>query len=319
MTVRKPAAPPTKELPIHPLSKYYEYSKLSQYEGLRGKLRCRAPTTYVGVEIELERVNMNYNHPSSWNSTTDGSLKLDGREFTTVPIRFCYLEQELTRLFACFSKPPLVSSRCSIHVHLNVRDMTHQELYRFMLLYLIFEKSLFNFSGGRSSNIFCVPLHEWMPQVRNELTKLLKEGGVTQMEWDKYFAVNLLPIWGRADESARLGTIEFRHMQGTTNIEYIIEWINLIVSLKITAKKMETADLVHALKTMNTNSSYNDLVNYVFGDWAEYLTKQKTFKQDVEHGVLMAKEVCFPYLPQSKREKFSIEVPFPRSLISCAE
>lgn len=299
--------PPEKPEP-RKFSSIYTYEPLSKYEGLRGKLECRAPTTYVGVEVELEKVRLKANPPSSWQTINDGSLKLEGKEFITVPIRFCYLEQELERLFGSMSPPPHISSRCSIHVHMNARDFVQEELFRFVILYLIFEKSLFNFSGGRSSNIFCSPLYEDTPYVREQIGKLLKgDGAIAYMAWKKYFALNLCPIWGQQDESKRTGTIEFRHMAGTTNIEYIIEWINLIVSLKIAAKKMKTDELIRDLMVMNGTSSYNDLVEFVFKSWSVHLTDQPTFKEDVEHGIMIAKEV----LPNKKREsKCEIVIPF---------
>jgi len=302
------AAKPKKEGVIadHKMSEIYAYESLSKYEGLRGSLVIRAPTTYVGVEIELEKVKLNSNVPSSFEIKHDGSLKLDGREFVTVPIRVCYLEQELRRLFACMP-PPLVSPRCSIHVHLNARDFTSQELYRFLLLYLIFERSLFNFSGGRLNSIFCSPLHEDIGRVKGEINKLYAQDGVRLMGWSKYFALNIEPLWGVPMESAKIGTVEFRHMAGTTDVEHIIEWINLIVGLKISAKKMDTQELVKSLNKMNTISSYNHLVTEVFKDWAAHLLSQPTFKEDVEHGVLMAKMT----LPIKKGEKVKTEIEIP--------
>jgi len=147
-------------------SQRFRYKSLSKYEGLPGKLECRAPTTYVGVEIELEKVNLKYdNIPSTFTRIEDGSLKVDGAEFITIPIKFCYLETELNRLFSCLSTPD-PSSRCSVHVHLNSRDLTSEELQKFLLLYCIFEKSLFRFSGNRWDSIFCVPLYAYSEQVK---------------------------------------------------------------------------------------------------------------------------------------------------------
>ncbi len=275
------------------LSEYYAYKKLSRYEGLHGKIATRAPTTYVGLELEFEKVSMKNNTPSSFKTVNDGSLKLDGKEFVTVPIRLCYLEQELKRLLSSM-KPPFISSRCSVHVHLNARDFTHQELYRFVLLYLIFERSLFTFSGGRDNNIFCTPLHSYLPMVTENVNQLITEGGIKNMIWKKYLALNLCPIWGNEDEgSSRLGTIEFRHMAGTTDVELILTWISLLTSLKIAAKKFTTDELLEHIWVMNTTSGYNWLVREVFRDWCKHLVLQPNFKKDVEAGVLTAKLVAF--------------------------
>lgn len=291
------------------LSDYYDYNRLSKYEGLRGKLECRAPTTFVGVEIELEKVKFLTGVPSSVTIENDGSLKLDGKEFITVPLRFCYLEQELIRLFGSI-KPPHISSRCSVHVHLNARDFTEQELFRFILLYLVFEKGLFRISGARDKNIFCTPLYSYIPKVAQQIPRLLKEGGITAIDWHKYFALNLCPIWGGEEgASKKIGTVEFRHLEGTTDIARIIEWINLIVSLKLYAKKSNTDDLLKLLSRMNTTSEYTWLTHEVFKKWHHYFTDSATYKEEIEHGVLVAKE-CL--LPQDKK-KVEIVIPFKQS------
>lgn len=277
------------------LSSYYSYKKLSKYSGLYGKIPVRGPTMYVGVEIELEEVVLKHLPPSSFSAKNDGSLKLHGKEFVTVPIRLCYLEHELNRVFSSLSRPPLISPRCSTHIHLNVRDMTQDELYRFILLYLIFEKPLFSFSGGRDNNIFCTPLSSHLNMVIDNVRYLLYDGGVKSMDWKKYLALNLCPIWGSEEEgSGRLGTVEFRHMGGTTDVEKILNWISLIVSLKISAKKFSNDILLEHIWTMNTTSAYNWLVTEVFKDWSKLLVTSPSFKKDVEDGVLTAKLVAFP-------------------------
>ena len=111
------------------------------------------------------------------------------------------------------------------------------------------------------------------------------------LQWGKYNALNIAPLWGDMDNGVKaLGTIEFRHMEGTTDINRIIEWINLIVSLKIYTKKSNTEDLLKMLSTMNSTSDYNYLVVDVFKKWSRHLTEQPTFKTDVESGITTAKE-----------------------------
>lgn len=273
------------------LSSIYQYKPLSKYEGLTGKIPCRAPTTYVGVEIELEQVRLKSGIlPSSINMIEDGSLKVQGREFTTIPIRFCYLEQELARLFSSMSKP-LISQRCSVHVHLNARDFTEDELLKFLLIYLIFERRLFKFSGNRVDNIFCAPLYSNLHEI-GEQVRTLDISGVKTMVWNKYSALNLCPLWGgEGGASGKYGTVEFRHMAGTTDITRIITWINLIISLKLAAKKLDKEDLIDNIRTMNTTSGYVWLTETVFGDLIHHIIDHAELKQDLELGVLAAKLV----------------------------
>ena len=278
---------------MYKMSDMYPYKPLKKYEGLYGKIPVRSPTTYVGVEIELEKVLFKRGMtavPSSFTVTDDNSLKLDGRELITVPIKVCYLEKELERIFASIEYP-LISSRCSIHVHLNARDLTYEELKNMILLYSIYEKAFFNFANkkyDRWNNIFCVPLEMWPDTVSKMLRVCEKES--KSFNWYKYYAMNLSPIWG-GESKHILGTIEFRHMEATLDIEHIINWINLIVSLKITAKKMKSIDIEKALRAMNTDSSYNEFTKYVFGKWSHLISNQNTFKKDVERGIMLTKRL----------------------------
>jgi hypothetical protein len=285
-------------------SEIFTYIPLSKYEGLHGSLVCRAPTTYLGVEIELEQVNWKKSVtviPKSFYTTEDNSLKANGKEFITKPLRFCYLEQELRRIFKSIT-PPLMSSRCSIHVHMNARDFTHMELAKFILLYSIFEKGMFNFANkkfDRWNNIFCTPLYSFPETVINTLMTCRKEA--VTFHWHKYFAMNISPIFG-GETKHLLGTVEFRHMEATDDIEHIIEWCNLIVSLKLAAKKMDLEHILNYLQQMNQDSSYVRLTELVFGNWSKYFFRQETFKKDIESCITKTKYCAglAGYLPQTK-------------------
>jgi hypothetical protein len=269
------------------LSSMFQYKALSKYEGLIGKLKCRAPTTYIGVEIEIENVNQKHDAPNSFRFHEDGSLKLRGAEFVSIPIHVCYIEEELKRLLGCLDDFTL-SSRCSVHIHLNGRDFTKDELASFILLYLIFERSLYRMSGNRWDSIFCVPLYHFSQEVGNFMDALFKDD--FYMSWHKYSGLNLLPLWDKGRPEGRaIGTVEFRQMEGTFNIERIVNWINMIVSLKITAKEMPSKEIIALLKVMNTDSSYTNLALGVFKEWAGNIIDQPTFKEDVEKCILRTK------------------------------
>jgi len=287
------------------LTSYYQYPKLSKYEGLVGKIECRAPTTFVGIEVELEGIKTKEitTIPSSFKMEPDGSLKLKGMEFISVPIRFIYLESELVRLFGVI-KNPTISSRCSIHIHMNARDFSEEELYRFMILYLIFERSLFRFSGGRNENIFCHPVYSYLGKLKDEINKLQTVGNIVYLHWNKYIALNICPLWGGdCGASKKIGTIEFRHMSGTTDIERIIHWINLIVSLKISAKKFKLPEIKELVSNMTEEAHYRWLAEQVFKDWADLLDTPE-FASDVAEGILAAKLVLFDQDVEAKPVRF---------------
>jgi hypothetical protein len=273
------------------------YKPLNKYVGLEGKFPIVGGYTYIGVEIELENISKTECRNisgSTWQNIEDGSLKVRGREFVTVPIKAKYIEVELDRLFSGL-KEPVASSRCSVHIHINVREMTLQEIGKFMILYSIFERSLYRFTGDRWNSNFCVPLYASPYYPKQLLTQLFMEGQSGKnmnFSWYKYFGFNICPIFG-LDGSNVQGTIEFRHLKGTTDTKYIINWINLIISLKIFSKKYDVATLEGILLTMNSDSSYIELCHSIFGKYSNLLLNQPTFKEDVESCVTATKNMCF--------------------------
>jgi len=283
------------------VSDLYKYESLNKYVGFTGDTDVRAGTTFVGVEIELEKVVFRTDIAGTWKAIEDNSLKDAGKEFVTIPLQFQYLEVELMRLkegLKSFNS----SKRCSVHVHINVRDFTLEELKSFIILYMIFEKSLYNYSGNRWNNNFCVPLSFNTDIVRDFLSTL--EVGAIKEKWYKYFGFNLSPIFG--GESSKIGTIEFRHMVGTLDIPYILNWINLIVSLKISAKKMPYADLEAMVMGMNTDSSYYLLAEKTFREYKGLVLDQPTFKDDVEFCVSMAKQTILPNKTATYQEEIKM-------------
>jgi len=275
--------------PTNKLGDLFSYKKLSPYVGLRGRIPIRANTTYVGVEIEVEKVLSGITLAGTWRYDNDGSLKDNGAEFVTIPIKAKYLEIELRRLFSSIKKSE-ATCRCSTHVHLNVRDFTLEELKVFLAIYMVFEKSLYNFSGARWNNNYCVPLFNTSSEVLNfvsRLDRMSMKDFPTFMH--KYSGLNTCPIYG--GESKLFGTVEFRHMEGTKDTTYILNWINLIISLKIFAKKTRFIDLNVHLQTMNTTSGYYWLAKEVFGNWVHLITEQKSFKSDVESCITKAKTI----------------------------
>lgn len=278
----------------------YTYPKLYKYEGLQNKTEMRNTYTYIGLEIELEGVKHKYiTTPSPWRTEEDHSLKDNGFEFITKPIKVMYVETELYKLKEYLADYK-ISSRCSVHVHLNVRDLTFSELYKLLALYMVFERSLYRVSGDRWNNNFCVPITFFTEQLKKTIN-YYEETNCFKEHWYKYTGLNLAPIFG--GESTKIGTIEFRHMEGTMDIDKILLWINLIVSLKVTAKKLTKEQILNYIKTMNTTSAYYWLTTETFKQYRHALTNCPTFKQDVESSIAIAKSIFL------KQEKSDLVIP----------
>jgi hypothetical protein len=254
-----------------------------------------APTLLYGVELEIENCTDNMRVPGM-RVEADGSLRNNGLEFITEPMELPQLIKVLTSFFA---KNALTehnySERTSIHVHTNCTDLTPTQVASICVIYQVFEKVLFNFIGNdRSSNIFCVPWSETTVNYRT-VNALLSSDMYVAKEWHKYTALNLNPL-------CSYGTIEWRHMEGTHDLEKIILWLQIIGSIYAYATTMEYDDVLKTVIGLNTTSQYNAIVDLVFGRFSEQL-KYPGSVMDIEDGVLNLKYSL------SKPAKMSFKLP----------
>lgn len=236
----------------------------------------------VGIEIEVENMPNYVDTTYYWRNKSDGSLRNNGVEFTSIPLRCSQVPYALQYLNSKITEnnTPDFSPRTSCHVHLNARDMSWEQLKVFVLLYAIFERHFFHIAGTkREQSIFCVPLY-----LTQELRYLLNlEHQVTN--WHKYSAINLGTILGNADVPC-YGTIEFRHLYGTSDPGIILDWINNICCLREYSRKVSLNDLLQRIKVMNTTSEYIALYQEVFDSYADI---EKMSKYDFEYCISQTK------------------------------
>lgn len=234
----------------------------------------------VGLEIELEKLQLLRN-PAGWKVEKDGSLKDDGLEFT-LPVWHNYAEEWLNELFSCFDKAE-GTPRCSVHIHANITDFTLDQVKALILLYTIFEKPLYRFSGKRWNNIYCVPVQTWAVGIflDDYSFKDIRRG------FPKYSGINVFPDLAREDGKV-LGTIEFRQMTGTKNVLYIKTWIDIIANLVKYAQTQDYKEVKERISNMRMTSQYWELFKEIFKDKAPVLN-YSDFDKDVETGITFAK------------------------------
>jgi hypothetical protein len=240
-----------------------------------------------GVEIEAEGIRYDFNDSknihngrffeldvpetqslSHWSAVKDGSLR-NGVEFIfkgpksyAASIKALEQIQSLFDLAAQQEKPIILSDRCSVHVHLDCRELTKNEVVNFIFCYLLIERILFNCVDiFRQKNTYCRPLNDSVfSGILMELLRVSSEEQRSIYNYitrscDKYSALNLLPL-------TSYGSIEFRHHQGTTNTADIIKWIDLIRALKDTALSSDILDLLNIYDTLG----YRSLLSHIFPD-----------------------------------------------------
>jgi hypothetical protein len=265
----------------------YTYPKLKKHDGLFGNIPIRFGDIYMGIEVEAEYAeNLVTNPSSSWKVVHDGSLKRDGLEFVTHPIELKYMEMELIRLFE--SMNGTYTNRTSIHVHMNARDFTYEELARFLLLYMVYEKCLYKYSGDRYLNEYCIPICEATESLVSNINNIKQ--GYPLAGWCKYYGLNLRPLYSEerfgGEAHPKIGTVEFRQLEGTNNIRRIIDWCNLITCLKLYAKHTDTQCIIQDIIQRRMNQK--DTLKSIFRTWKDLLPI-KTKRKDISFGTDKAK------------------------------
>lgn len=243
-------------------------------------------TTLVGIEVEVENI-INRPDCAGWRYKEDGSLRNNGAEYVSFPMEAQYVPSALTFLnhsLSC-SNEPKWTSRTSIHVHINVQDMSFKQIQAFVVLYLCFESILYAYAGNnRHKSIFCVPLSHagYIKSLRNLFSEddTTTNGFLNVFKcWHKYTGFNLRPIHD-------FGTIEFRHLSGTDDVEYISKWVSLILCLKEAACIYSMEDLFKVISELNTNSEYYIFASNIFKDNMQYIPNnalQSLMEKDVSH------------------------------------
>lgn len=207
-------------------------------------------THFVGVEIELEGIRDQNFQSEYWHMKGDGSLRNNGQEFVckgpTGGVDLFNAVVEIDRFL--FDKNPDGNWRCSTHVHLDVRDMTGSEIKNLIIIYLTLEKLIFRLSGfHRYKNNFCCSIGF----AQNQLRTLIDNWSIDDTyaftnrligRWDKYSALNLVPI-------SSFGTVEFRMSEPKWRKGKLLLLCNRFLAMKELAKSW--------------TGSHEELVNYL--------------------------------------------------------
>lgn len=199
------------------------------------------PSRPVGLEFEFENVRMpgelflaNLGYQCYWEDHEEGSLQ-NGREFVTRPERVGVIEPILAEFLDRAKAEGFEASwRAGLHVHVQTSDLNSDELFRLLLLYSLFEPSLYSWVGiERSKTRFCKPWWQSYQHLGNLVRALGQENKPKSLkEIDnsmRYSALNAAALW-------KYGTLEFRHMGATFDLNRIMTWLHIIMGLYHAAK-----------------------------------------------------------------------------------
>lgn len=196
----------------------------------------------VGLEIECEGTNLFRAPFSYWSCHEDGSLRtIKGHpacEYVLkAPLGIKELHDALSYLNVKLKESGsevIQSQRTSVHVHVNCQKMLVRDLYNYLCLYLIFEEVLVEWSGpDRAGNLFCLRGKDSDFYV-NMLESVLKNKSFKQWRDEyRYSACNVASI-------PKFGSLEFRSMKGTVDIDTIMTWVGILLHLKEMSRKYKS-------------------------------------------------------------------------------
>lgn len=193
----------------------------------------------IGVEIEMETMNTGLlDRLSRWSRVREGSIEgweIVLREPSYHDSLFLALN-ELVQLEE-LETPTVFTERTSVHVHVDVRDMTAIQFMNFVTLAIMFEPVFYKYvAEHRSGNHFCWSTLDCQSIISKLVSvyKAISRGessmrdtlvSAFHLESTKYSGINLSSV-------PRYGSLEFRMHEGTCSPQKIIRWINILMSLK---------------------------------------------------------------------------------------
>jgi hypothetical protein len=188
----------------------------------------------LGIEIEVEgNKPFPYGNqiPGDWRATTDGSLRGHSIEYVSAfPVKYENLNMHITGLQDVLEQKGVKinhSFRAGVHVHVNVREMTLDEITSFASVYYILEHALVRYCGdSREGNLFCLRLEDAEAPVHFlEMALRDKNLGLLENDHLRYASMNFASI-------SKHGSLEFRAMETTPNLEKIIPWATMLYRIR---------------------------------------------------------------------------------------
>lgn len=249
--------------------------------------------TLVGVEVELEKIQGKEIDDVSrfWKWDRDGSLREGGVEFVLrQPLLGKDLEDAISSLSNALKKIDYDASfRTSLHVHVDARSMTHQQISNFIIIYCIFERVLFKYSGGREYSEYCVPNYMSEDQKKHLASFSTILGSLEKIHRsanraERYAGLNIASL-------TRFGSLEVRSHRGTGDGEEIRNWVNILLEMKKFSD--QTKQGIVEIFTNMSKEGMDYIVSEVFSDTSRKLLEYDGWKNDLKLGLRTAQEVYY--------------------------
>jgi hypothetical protein len=206
------------------------------------------PDQFMGVEIEIEGYDADdltrhiVNGEPYWAQHRDGSLR--GRNAVELvlnqPMMGNNLKEAIHYYFRTF-KTVTPSPRTSIHIHVNMLqdEESLEGLKNMVILYYMYEDAFFAIADeNRKWNGYCNPFSDQPPDILkalmqhediNTVARVLRNSA--EVNQNRYYGLNINAL-------QRYGTLEFRHLPLITDESKLLDWMKMIMELKLAGSRM---------------------------------------------------------------------------------
>lgn len=185
-----------------------------------------AEAAEVGIDIRSE----SYNHTTRrhWKIVRDGSC---GFELVSPVLSGEEGAEQVRKACAALRRAGAhVSVQCGLHVHLDVSDLSADDVKRAVSAYAVNQPAINSIlSRSRHANMYATA---WNTHELAAIASAATVGQMASAVANRYKTVNLQSF-------PRYGTIEFRQHQGTHNAEKITRWINFVSAIVSVSRSRE--------------------------------------------------------------------------------
>lgn len=274
-----------------------------------------APFPYIhaaGIEIEVEnpthslKLSLPGTNPALdacrpyFSEKGDGSLRFGGVEYVsnygTTAGEILYGLEQLHTILEAGRKhygPTYnnFSFRCGFHVHVDVSELTIEELYKAMLMYCVVEKVLFALSGRRdtgSESKFCLPVSVCISRMEHLLShghsSKWGEFVETINDGHKYLACNVRTV-------GQFNTLEFRHHYGTSDPAIVREWMRLLFDTVLAHRPVTKEALENDVVALGREVPCHVFVKKYFPESHGQIINLRGYEKLLREGAAFVKQV----------------------------
>lgn len=294
--------------------------------------RIRNQDGEIGLEIEVEGQRLPgfvSNHDTGicenplgrpWRIDQDGSLRrlapgdMSAEYVLSGAVDRKELEDALNMFKECWIKggsSSYDSYRTSVHVHLNMQHWPMRKVYSFLTAYVILEDLLIEWADGgtgyRKGNRFCLSTKDAEYIIDRLVDEAKRDWNQGFQQRDlKYGAVNIASLF-------KYGSLEFRALRGTVDVEVIKTWVTLLTKIKDYAEKF---DYPQEIVSQFSSDGAKRFLERVFGTTHAALLAGTTDPHDAMYSSMrLAQDIAYAVqweepikveVPKSKESPFGI-------------